>query len=916
MRERCGLLRRLSVLVCLAAVSLQAQSSLKEYVRLGGRVVAIENQTLTITSSPNLYATVNVAYSATLMATGGSTPYTWSVSPGSSLPAWLSLSSSGALSGTPTVTGSSQFSVTVVDSTGLLSTAEQFTITTGNPIPISPASLPGVVLNGGTYSQTLTATSGTAPFSWALKAGSNPLPAGLSLSTTAGTISGTPSGPAGTASFTVTVTDSHGNTGQQAFTLVVANKLMVPNPAQSLPVASAPSGSTTFSYSATLQASGGATPLTWSITGGSLPTGLTLSSSGVISGQCQASAGNYPFTVQVVDSLTPSGQVATEMLSIMVLAPLTITTGPTLTGGIVGRSYSTTLAASGGTTPYTWSVATGSSLPPGLSLSTGGTISGTPTQSGTFGFVISVVDSSTPQHGGSQTFSITIAPGLTIQTTSLPGATAGSAYSAPSLAATGGTMPYTWSLYGGNFPSGLTLSSSGVISGTPVNTGNPGTVGYNFTVKVSDSGNPVLSTTQALSISVTSPVTSISIVSSGFPYASGGPTSESPVTLAASYNGYYQTANWTLSVQSAGLYGSGTMTTNNPPYAQYTSPLAVVDDEVATITATYAGLQGSAALPLSTAPPVVTASGTTLSGSTTSMTMDQTISMSVTAGLGDNWASTNDYIQLYLRPSGGGSTYCAVQYNPATRTVYLQNDAGTAFASGTIGSAGALTVPECTVGLNGSATTAPGSPYLLTLTLPITFNSSMPTQQAFSMWVVPASVDASVFPVQFSAGYISMTPTSASLTATGTQQFTATVTGQSNSAVTWSINPQVGTISSTGLYTAPATIAASQTVTVTAISQANAALSAWGTVTLSTSTPTNLVLPNMTISSGTSSFKALQTITAASGFTVNGTASVTFTAGQRIVIGPCTTVSPCFTATAAPGGASTVFNAVINPNVQ
>jgi len=203
------------------------------------------------------------------------------------------------------------------------------------------------VLNGTTYSQTLTASSGTAPFSWALKAGSNPLPAGLSLSATAGTISGTPSGPAGTASFTVMVTDSHGNSGQQAFTLVVANTLVVP--AQSLPVASAPSGSTTFSYSATLQATGGATPLTWSKTGGSLPTGLTLSSSGVISGQCQASATNYPFTVQVVDSLTPSGQVATGSLSIMVLAPLTITTGPTLTGGIIAVSTTITAAVADST---------------------------------------------------------------------------------------------------------------------------------------------------------------------------------------------------------------------------------------------------------------------------------------------------------------------------------------------------------------------------------------------------------------------------------------------------------------------------------------------------------------------------------------------------------------------------------------
>jgi len=154
-----------------------------------------------------------------------------------------------------------------------------------------------------------------------------------------------------------------------------------------------------------------------------------------------------------------------------------------------------------------------------------------------------------------------------------------------------------------------------------------------------------------------------------------------------------------------------------------------------------------------------------------------------------------------------------------------------------------------------------------------------------NLWIRPGSEDAWVYPVSIVAGNITISPTSASLTATQTQQFTATVTNQSSTALNWSINPQVGTISNTGLYTAPATVPGTETVTITATSQANSALSAWATVTLSPSIPYNLNLPNMTILSGTNLFEAMNNITATSGFTIGGSASVTFTAGNQIVLG-------------------------------
>jgi len=161
-------------------------------------------------------------------------------------------------------------------------------------------------------------------------------------------------------------------------------------------------------YSATLAASGGAPPYTWSISSGSLPAGLSLNSStGGIDGT-PATVGTFTFTVQASDSSNPQ-QNATKSLSIVITSStgtLAITT-QALAGGTVGASYSATLAASGGLQPYTWSIATGS-LPPGLTLDGTGAITGVPTTVGTFGFTVRVTDSGSPQQNVTKSLSIVI----------------------------------------------------------------------------------------------------------------------------------------------------------------------------------------------------------------------------------------------------------------------------------------------------------------------------------------------------------------------------------------------------------------------------------------------------------------------------------------------------------------------------
>ena len=154
-----------------------------------------------------------------------------------------------------------------------------------------------------------------------------------------------------------------------------------------------PSGVQGVPYSATLGATGGIPPYTWSITSGSLPAGLTLDpASGNISGTPTGDAGTYLFTVQVQDS--QSTTKSANLSLIIQGGELTITTS-LLPNGTVTIFYNAALQAAGGTPPYTWSVVNGDGqLPPGLALDTNsGIISGTPTTAGNYSFTVKVQDS-------------------------------------------------------------------------------------------------------------------------------------------------------------------------------------------------------------------------------------------------------------------------------------------------------------------------------------------------------------------------------------------------------------------------------------------------------------------------------------------------------------------------------------------
>ena len=189
-------------------------------------------------------------------------------------------------------------------------------------------------------------------------------------------------------------------------------------------------------------------------------------SGGVISGT-PTTTGTFNFVVQVSDGGTPVLS-ASNSLSVTIVRTVAITT-LALPNGVTNEVYSMTLTAAGGSLRYTWSKATGS-LPPGLELSGEGVISGTPTTTGTFNFVVQVSDGGTPVLSASNSLSITIVRTIAITTLALPNGVTNEVYSM-TLTAAGGSLPYTWSKATGSLPPGLELSGEGVISGTPTTTG-------------------------------------------------------------------------------------------------------------------------------------------------------------------------------------------------------------------------------------------------------------------------------------------------------------------------------------------------------------------------------------------------------------------------------------------------------------
>ncbi len=654
------------------------------------------NPSVSVATSQLPTAVVGTAYSTSLSGSGGTAPYTWS---STALPAGLILdSSTGAITGTPTTAGTSSVTFTITDANSKTAT-KALSLTRLPAVSISTVTLPGGIA-GIAYSSALSASGGATPYTWSATA----LPDGLNLDTSGGVIVGTTS-QVGTFTVSLTVTDNDGKTASKSLPLTIG-------PAVSITTTSLPEAGVGVDYNLTVTATGGASPYSWSATG--LPSGLSLSSStGAITGTPDA-VGVSNVSIMVTDD---NGQTATQDFTLSVIVPLAIST-TSLPEGIVGESYSATVAGVGGTAPYTWGMDT---LPAGLGLdSDTGAITGTPIEAGAVSVTITTTDAL--NRTVSKTFTLTVSAAVSISTTSLPNAVMGTAYSA-TVAGTGGTVPYTWAATG--LPSGLSLdTSTGVISGTPSTEEAP-----SVTITVTDNKGKTDSVTLTLTVgpavSISTASLSNAVVGTAYSFTLAVTGGTAPFTWAASGLPSGLSVNTTTGVISG-------------------TPTAVATPSVTVTVTDNAGKTDSKTLAL-TIGPAVSISTTSL----TSAVVDSAYSFTLVGAGGTTpytWAATNVPAGLSVASSTGVISGTPTTAGTKTVTITVTDNKGkTASKSLSLTVAPGLSIATATLPV-GSV----GTVYSTTLT-----GSGGRSPYSWTATNLPAGLSIS------STGVISGTPTAA-----------------------------------------------------------------------------------------------------------------------------------------------------------
>lgn len=403
------------------------------------------------------------SYLQQLTASGGNPPYLYELTSGS-LPSGVTLSNSGVLSGRPTALGVTTFSVRARDA--VQRTGEQsFSLTVTEPtVTITPTSLANASV-GLDYVATLTATGGSEPYTFALD---GTLPDGLTLGA-GGAITGRPT-TAGSTNFAVQVVDANALAARQSYLLTVDPVAFAVEPP------ALPPATLGFGYSVTIRADGGVAPYDFSVIRGALPTGFTLTTIGVLTG-VPIALGTSNFTVRATDATSTA---ASRSFSLEV-RPATIALTPgTVPAAPLSSAYSVQFAADGGVGPYLFSVSAGQ-LPPGLQLLSSGALSGTSRATAVVtNFTVTAVD--TFGSAGSVAYRLAVTDtAYQLGPAMLPDGTVSMPYPDTQLTPEGGAAPHTFAIVRGALPAGISLSATGLLSGTPTQSGT-----FAFTASATD----------------------------------------------------------------------------------------------------------------------------------------------------------------------------------------------------------------------------------------------------------------------------------------------------------------------------------------------------------------------------------------------------------------------------------------------
>ena len=528
---------------------------------------------LTPTTLPN--GTGGTPYSQTIGVIGGGTaPFTFSLTAGA-LPPGLTLSNSGTLSGTPSAPGSFNFTVTALDSstgTGPYSVSQAYTVAIGagsQTISFTSTAPTSATVGGTGYTPIATATS-ALPVTFTIDAASTGV-----CSIAGGVVSFVGAG-------TCTVNANQAGNGAFSAAPQVQQSFAVGRASQTISFTSAaPTGATV----------GGATytPLATATSGLAVAFSIDATSTGV----CTISSGVVSFTgvgtcrINANQAGNAAFSAAPQVQQSFAVGAPTITLTPTsLQAATVATPFSATLSAGGGAAPYSFAV-TGGALPAGMALSTGGTLSGTPSAGGTFTFTVTATDAA--GFTGARAFTLTVAaPTVTVGPASLPGGRVGQSY-AQALAAAGGTAPYRFAVTAGALPAGLTLAADGGLSGRPTAAGS-----FTFTVTATDTstGSGPYSGSQAYTVSIAEAAPIAGAVNATAAYGS----SANLITLALS-------GGPATSVSVASPPANGTATANGTSIVYTPSPTFIGTDSF-TYTATGpGGTSAPATVTIAVSPP-------------------------------------------------------------------------------------------------------------------------------------------------------------------------------------------------------------------------------------------------------------------------------------------------------------------------